>query len=60
MGDGRREWVDLANPELYKSVYVEKKLLWARRILAATEQHRAVAWPARVSHRAGCCGDGVT
>lgn len=51
MGDGQREWANLTNSELYKTVYVEKKLLWAKRILAS-DQNRAVAWPARVSHPA--------
>lgn len=50
--EGRREWVDMTNPELFKSVYVEKRLLWARRILPS-EQSRAVAWPARVSQSRG-------
>ena len=48
----QREWVDMTNPEVFKSVYVEKSLLWARRVLSS-EQNRAVAWPARVSGR-GC------
>ena len=48
LGDTNREWVNLTNPEAFKSVYVEKKLLWARRVLPS-EQNRAVAWPARVS-----------
>ena len=50
----QREWVNLTNPELFKTVYVEKKLLWARRILP-NEQNRAVAWPARVSLSQGAC-----
>lgn len=50
-GVAQREWVDLTNPDAFKSVYVEKKLLWARRVLPS-EQNRAVAWPARVSERA--------
>lgn len=49
---GQREWANLTNSELYKSVYVEKKLLWAKRILAS-DQNRAVAWPARVSGKGG-------
>lgn len=53
MAECRREWVDLTNPELFKTVYVEKNLLWAKRILAS-EQNRAVAWPARVSQDRGC------
>lgn len=44
----QREWVDLTNPDAFKSVYMEKNLLWARRVLPS-EQNRAVAWPARVS-----------
>ena len=48
MGSAQREWVDLTNPEAFKSVYIEKNLLWARRVLPS-EQNRAVAWPARVS-----------
>ena len=57
MREGRREWVDLTNPELFKSVYVEKKILWARRFLAASDPNKAVdptkavAWPARVSKK---------
>ena len=48
MGEGgQREWASLTNSELYKSVYMEKNLLWAKRILAS-DQNRAVAWPARV------------
>lgn len=54
MGETQREWVDLTNPEAFKSVYVEKKLLWARRVLP-NEQNRAVAWPARVSVHSGLC-----
>ena len=48
IGETQREWVNLTNQELFKCVYIEKSLLWARRVLA-TEQNRAVAWPARVS-----------
>ena len=48
-GGGQREWVDLTNSEKFPSVYLEQDLLWARRVLAS-EQQRAVAWPARVSH----------
>ena len=44
----RREWVDLTNNESFQAVYIEKELLWARRVLPS-EQQRAVAWPARVS-----------
>jgi len=45
-GGGQREWVDLTNSEKFPSVYLEQDLLWARRVLAS-EQQRAVAWPAR-------------
>ena len=48
IGKTQREWLNMTNPELFKSVYVEKSLLWARRLLSS-EQNRAVAWPARVS-----------
>jgi hypothetical protein len=52
LGEGQREWTNLTNSELYKAVYMEKKLLWAKRILTS-DQNRAVAWPARVSHYEG-------
>ena len=47
-GEAQREWVNLSKSDVFKSVYVEKSLLWARRVLH-NEQNRAVAWPARVS-----------
>ena len=46
--ESQNEWVNLGKPELFKSVYAEQSLLWARRVLP-NEQNRAVAWPARVS-----------
>lgn len=48
------EWVDLANSENFQAVYIEKELLWARRVLPS-EQQRAVAWPARVRQRGDPC-----
>ena len=45
---GQREWISLNSHEDVQGVYVEKFLRWAKRILPS-EQHRAVAWPARVS-----------
>ena len=47
-GDGRKEWVNLSDSSKCQVVYVESKLLWAKRTLS-DHQRRAVAWPSKVS-----------
>ena len=49
-GKGRREWVKLSDSSKCQALYVESKLLWAKRIITAEQQRRAVAWPSKVSH----------
>ena len=46
-GGGQREWADLTNSDKFPTVYLEKDLLWARRLVPS--EQRAVAWPATVS-----------
>jgi len=50
--DCQSEWASLGEQELFKCVYVETALLWAKRVLL-NEDNRAVAWPARVSSSHG-------
>ncbi|CAI8047716.1 hypothetical protein GBAR_LOCUS26402, partial [Geodia barretti] len=46
-GKGRREWVKLSDSSKCQALYVESKLLWAKRIITAEQQRRAVAWPSK-------------
>ncbi|CAI8047717.1 hypothetical protein GBAR_LOCUS26402, partial [Geodia barretti] len=48
--DVLREWVKLSDSSKCQALYVESKLLWAKRIITAEQQRRAVAWPSKVSH----------
>ena len=41
------EWVTLNDGDTFQAVFLEKTLLWARRVLPS-EMQRAVAWPAKV------------
>lgn len=48
-GKGRREWVNLSDTSKCQAVYMESKLLWAKRLITVDQQRRAVAWPSKVS-----------
>lgn len=48
---GRREWVSLSDSSKCQLVYVESKLLWAKRLITVDQQRRAVAWPSKVTAR---------
>lgn len=48
-GKGRREWINLSDTSKCQAVYVESKLLWAKRLITMEQQRRAVAWPSKVS-----------
>ena len=48
-GKGRREWLSLSDATKCQAVYMETKLLWAKRLITVDQQRRAVAWPAKVS-----------
>ena len=46
--EGRREWAHLKDSSKFQAVYVESKLLWAKRMVTMEHQRRAVAWPSKV------------
>lgn len=48
-GKGRREWINLGDTSKCQAVYMESKLLWAKRLITVEQQRRAVAWPSKVS-----------
>ena len=47
-GKGKREWLNLSDSSKSQAVFVESKLLWAKRLVTMEQQRRAVAWPSKV------------
>jgi len=44
------QWVNLTDSSVFRSVYINTGLVWARRSLHTAGRNSVVGWPARVSN----------